>query len=417
MKNEKSRSLQRPDQGKTARQEDGNQSESQETRKQSRRDFLKGSAVVAGAGLVAASALPGVATAAQGRSQTASSREPKFHGYVSFQDDNRISIFTVEPATGKLAWQEDVAVDGGPAPLAIDPGKNFLYVGKRGSDEISSYRIDQSTGGLSFIGTAPLQGEPVHLATDRTGRFVLSAYWHQSTVGVHGVNSNGVATFPPIEWRYTASGCHAIYTDPTNRFVFVPHTSNRGQPNAIFQFKFNENTGRLTPNDPPRLSLQERLGPRHLCFHPTRDIVYSSDEQGSSVTAYNLDPSAGTLTPFQTISTLPGGYGRERNTCSQIQIAPSGKFLYVPNRGHDSVASFTIDPSTGRLTPTGWVPTEPRPRVFSLDPEGNFLFVAGRDSGRLASYRVDQDSGKLTPLETYEGGNAPLWVLITRLSG
>ncbi len=158
------------------------------------------------------------------------------------------------------------------------------------------------------------------------------------------------------------------------------------------------------------------MGPRHFCFHPNRDIVYCSDEQGSSVTAYNLDPSAGTLTPFQTISTLPDGYS-ERNSCSQIQITLSGKFLYVPNRGHNSVASFSINASTGRLTATGRVPTEPVPRAFSLDPEGRFLFVAGLDSGRLASYQVNQDSGELTPLETYEAGKKPMWVLISQLTG
>ncbi len=229
-----------------------------------------------------------------------------------------------------------------------------------------------------------------------------------------GRNSNGVATFPPVEWRYTAGGAHAMQTDPTNRFAFVPHIANRG-PNAIFQFKFDENTGQLTPNSPPRHSPQEHLGPRHFCFHPNRDIVYFSDEQGSSVTAYNLDPSAGTLTPFQTISTLPEDY-KEGNSCSQIQITPSGKFLYAPNRGHNSVASFAIDSSTGRLTATGRVSTEPVPRAFSLDPDGQFLFVAGLDSGRLASYQVNQDSGELKPLETYEVGKKPMWVLITKLT-
>ena len=332
-------------------------------------------------------------------------RQAKFHMYVSFQDDDKISIFTVDPATGQLGWQEDVAVDGGPAPLAIDPGKNFLYVGRRGSQEISSYRINQSTGGLSWIGTAPLQGEPVYVATDRTGRFVLSAYYYQSTAAVHAVNGDGVAEFPPIEWRYTGHGAHAILTDRSNRFAFVPHIANRG-PNQIFQFKFDENTGRLTPNDPPMHSPEEYLGPRALAFHPSLNVVYFSDEQGSSVTAYNLDPSTGTLAPFQTISTLPAGYSGN-NTCSQIQIAPSGRFLYAPNRGHNSVASFTVDASTGR------VGTEPVPRAFNLDPDGRFLFAAGQQSGRLATYRVDQDSGELTPLETYEGGNNPMWVLIT----
>jgi len=243
---------------------------------------------------------------------------------------------------------------------------------------------------------------------------VLSAYYYQSTAAVHAVGADGVLLFPPVEWRYTAGGAHAILTDRSNRFAFVPHIANRG-PNEIFQFRFDENSGRLTANDPPRYSPQEYLGPRALAFHPSLDVVYFSDEQGSSVSAYNLDPSAGTLSPFQTISTLPEGYS-DPNTCSQIQIAPSGKFLYAPNRGHHSVASFSVDAS-GRLTATGRVATEPVPRVFSLDPGGGFLFVAGQGSGRLASYQVDQDSGQLTPLETYEGGNKPMWVLITQLSG
>ena len=342
-------------------------------------------------------------------------QQPTYHMYVSFQDDDKISIFTMDPATGGLDWQEDVAVDGGPAPLAIAPGKNFLYVGRRGKQEISSHRSDQRTGGLTLIGTAPLQGEPVYVATDRRGRFVLSAYYYQSTVAVHAVNSSGVATVPPIEWRYTSHGAHAVQTDRSNRFAFVPHIANRG-PNAIFQFSFDEDTGRLTPRDPPRHSPQEYLGPRAFVFHPTLDIVYFSDEQGCSVTAYTLDTTAGTLSPFQTISTLPEGYS-DSNTCSQIQIAPSGKFLYAPNRGHNSIASFTVESSTGRLTATGRVPTEPVPRAFSLDPTGSFLFAAGLDSGRLASYQVNPDSGQLTPLETYEGGNRPMWVLITRLAG
>ena len=344
-----------------------------------------------------------------------SNLQTQHHMYVSFQDDDRISIFTVHPATGRLDWQEEVAVEGGPAPLAISPGKDVLHVGRRGNQQLSSYQIDQRTGGLSLIGTVPLQGEPVYVATDRSGRFVLSAYYYQSTVAVHAVGRDGAVTFPPVEWRYTSHGAHAIQTDRSNRFAFAPHIANRG-PNAIFQFRFDEKTGRLTPNEPARHNPRDYLGPRAFVFHPTLDAVYFSDEQGGSVTAYNLDPSAGTLTPFQTISTLPAGYG-EPNTCSQIRIVPSGTFLYAPNRGHNSVASFTVDPTTGRLAATGRVPTEPVPRAFNLDPNGRFLYVAGLDSGRLAAYQIDQDSGELTPLETYEGGNRPMWVLITTLAG
>ena len=334
--------------------------------------------------------------------------------YVSLQEDDKILIFTLDSDTGRLQRQQEVEVTGGPAPLAVDPQRNFLYVGRRGIREISSFRIDQSTGGLSPIGIAAVDGEPVFMATDRRGRYLLSAYYHQSHVAVHRID-DGVATAPPIEWLETASGAHAMQTDPSNQFAFVPHIAGNG-PNAIFQFKFDENTGRLTANSPARLSPEVESGPRHFCFHPSRDILYFSDEQGCSVTAYRLDRSGGTLTPFQTVSTLPDDYSG-RNTCSQIQITPSGRFLYAPNRGHNSIACFTIEDSTGLLTSIGQVATEPVPRVFSLDPEGTFLFAAGQESGRLASYRVNGITGELEPLETYALGNRPMWVLFIGLPG
>ena len=151
-------------------------------------------------------------------------------------------------------------------------------------------------------------------------------------------------------------------------------------------FKFDPNTGHLTPNSPPRVGQPTGTGPRHFCFHPSKDLLYFSNEQGSSVTGYNFDPAHGTLSAFQTISTLPTGY-EQSNTCSQIQMSPSGKFLYAPNRGHNSIAGFSVDAASGRLTAIGHVSTEARPSAFSLDPEGHFLFAAGSETDRLASYR------------------------------
>ena len=178
----------------------------------------------------------------------------------------------------------------------------------------------------------------------------------------------------------------------------------------------DEDTGHLTPNSPLKVEQGEFLGPRHFCFHPTLDILYFSNEQGSSVSVYSLDTTAGTLSTIQTIGTLPEGH-TGRNTCSQIQISPSGKFLYVPNRGHNSVAGFSVDATTGRLTGIGQVSTEAVPSAFSLDPESKFVFAAGSESGRLASYRVNADTGELTPLETVTVGQRPMGVLITGLNG
>lgn len=337
-----------------------------------------------------------------------------YFAFVSLQDDDKILVFTIDAGTGKLTKVSESPVSGGPAALAISPDRNFLYVGRRGALDIASFSIDQANGGITQIGSAPLQGEPVALATDRKGRYVLSAYYYQRTAAVHHIE-NGAAVTPAVEWLMTASGAHSIQTDPSNRFAFVPHIANRG-PNQIYQFKFDEDTGHLTPNSPPRVEPTEYLGPRHFCFHPSLDILYFTDEQGCSVTAYRLDTGAGTLQAFQTISTLPDSYSGS-NSCSQIQITPNGNFLYAPNRGHNSIAGFSVDPTSGTLSAAGHAATQAVPRAFNLDPQGKFVYAAGLETGNLTSYVIDQATGELTPSEIYPVGNRPMWVLTTELGG
>ena len=338
-----------------------------------------------------------------------------YYMYVALQEDDKISVLTMDPQNGKLTPQVEVSVSGGPFTMAISPDRKFLYAGCRDTPQISSFQINQANGGLRQNGTVSLDAWPVYVSTDRKGRFVLSAYYHGAHAAVHPIGGDGSVGDPPIEWLATAPGAHAMQTDPTNSYAFVPHIAGNG-PNAIFQFRFDENTGRLTPNSPARVEAGESLGPRHFCFHPSLDILYFSNEQDCSVTGYRLDTARGTLSAFQTITTLQEGY-TERNTCSQIQVSASGMFLYAPNRGHNSIACFSVDTSTGQLTATGRVASEPIPNALILDPQDKFLFSAGQESGRMASFSVNSDSGELTPLETYPLGNRPVWVSITELPG
>jgi 6-phosphogluconolactonase len=238
------------------------------------------------------------------------------------------------------------------------------------------------------------------------------------------LKADGDVGAPPVERQITANGAHAIVTDPSNNFAFVPHIARLNDnvmeppkdnpgPNFIAQFRFDAHSGRLSPNAPFRVEPPAGLGPRHYCFHPRGDLVYFSNEQGCSVTVYSLDRAAGTLSAVQTVSTLPAGYSG-RNTCSQIHLTESGRFLYVGNRGHNSIAGFAVDAATGLLTAIGQVATEPVPSAFVLDPTGNFLFAAGTASGRLAWYRIDTETGVLTPLATQAIGNRPAAVLAVR---
>ena len=332
--------------------------------------------------------------------------------YISISDEDKLLIFNMSPDDGSLEPIGEVALGGRPAPMAVDPQRKFLYVGRRGSAEISSFSIDQATGQIAHIGVAPLESEPCYLSTDRKGRYLLSSYYQAGHAAVHPIGPDGVVRTLHIEWLATDTGAHSIQTDRSNRFAFLPHIAGAG-PNMILQFRFDEATGRLTPNSPHKFVPEREDGPRHFCFHPSMDIIYFSNEQGCSVTAYSFDSSAGTLSPFQTISTLPQGY-QGNNSCSQIQVSPNGKFLFAPNRGHNSIACFAVDPTDGRLTSIAQVPTEEVPRAFSLDPEGKYLYAAGLESGKLASYRIDSDSGNLEPLDVYHVGNRPMWVLITK---
>src|SRR4051812_25798778 len=346
--------------------------------------------------------------------------------FVCLQDENKIGSFAIDAASGALTRQGDIAVPGGPSVLALCPNRRVLYVATRDPAAISSFRIDQKTGALNPQGSVSTGDAPTFLAPDRTGRYLLSAYYQGGYAAVHPLGPDGSVGAPLLDRQETAIGAHAIATDPSNRFAFVPHISrvqdnvleppkNIPGPNFIAQFRFDAETGQLIPNAPFRVEQAELIGPRHYCFHPDRDLVYFSDEQGCSVSVYRLDPATGTLSAVQRIGTLPDGFSG-RNTCSQIHLTPSAKFLYVGNRGHNSIAGFAVDGATGHLEAIGHVPTEAVPSAFGLDPGGNFLFAAGTATGKLASYRIDAETGTLTPLTTYEVGRRPAAVLATRLA-
>ena len=146
-------------------------------------------------------------------------------------------------------------------------------------------------------------------------------------------------------------------------------------------------------------------------------MLYFSNEQGCSVSGYRLDTANGTLSLFQTITTLPPEGYAERNTCSQIQVSVSGGFLYAPNRGHDSIACYMVDTATGELASNGIVASEARPNALCLGPGDRYIYSAGQDSGQMAIFRVDQDSGVLTRAETVPLGSGPCWISITELPG
>ena len=331
--------------------------------------------------------------------------------YVSASAEDKIQIFNINPQTGGLTLQGETAVPGSPSDLAISPDRKFVYVVRKGIQAISTYSRNMNTGELALIGTLEMGLEPGYVATDRKGNFLFSTYFWVGKAAVHPIGKDGIVTGPAVEFFDTARGVHSVQTDPTNKYVYLPHIAVVG-PNLILQFKFDEATGHLTPNVPDRVVPDEPVGPRDFCFHPNLDIAYFCNEEGSSVTAYKFSRADGKLSPFQTVSTIPDDFSA-KNRCAEIHITPSGKCLYVANRGHNSMACFSID-AAGRLKSAGQIACKAETRAFELDPDGNFLYAAGEKSNKLLAYRVNPETAELKLIETYTTGKGPWWISIVK---
>ncbi len=323
--------------------------------------------------------------------------------YVSKSAEQQIQIFRLNPDDGSLAPTATVDVEGGPGALAVDAGRKYLFASLRTTSSLASFRIDRATGGLTLLGRVQVpQGEnAAYLRPDPTGRWLVTASYAAGKVVVYPLIDGMIGS--PLETIATAKTAHFVSFDRSNQWVFVPHVA----PNAVYQFRFDAATGRLTPTT-PAAGGAPGAGPRHLAWHPTQNLAFTSDESGSSITAYRFDPATG-LTPVQTLSTLPVGF-TAKNSTAEVKVHPTGKFVWVSNRGHDSLAGFALDPAGG-LVPLGQTPTEATPRSFDIDASGKYVFGAGEGSGKLAVFTVDPSSGKLTRVHTYAVGKALPWVL------
>jgi len=329
--------------------------------------------------------------------------------YVSLDAEQCIAIYQIDSTQGTLNFIKKISVNDGPGALAVDPTHTFLYAAIRSTNSISSFRINSRNGDLKLINTIRAAGNPVYVGTDKAGKFLLTAYFGESKAAVYSIRQDGGLQDSAVQVIATEKNAHAIQTDPSNRFVFIPCRTGE----TIHQFRFNADNGMLTPNAPDRTPTPAKTGPWHLAFHPSLNVAYFANEFGSTVTAYRVNPE-GTLSELQTISSLPADFAGA-NTGADIRLTPNGRFLYASNRGHESIAAFSVDTTTGRFTSIGFFPTEKTPRSFSLDPSGQFLYAGGQGSGRIAAYRINREHGQLTPLAINDAGKSPVWILTVRL--
>jgi len=324
--------------------------------------------------------------------------------FASISTDRTLRAYAIQ-ADGRLELMASTPVDANPGPIALSPDRSLLYLSMSGDGKfpVSSFRIGDD-GQLDRTGDTDMGANPCHLYVDKTGRSLLAAYYSDGMVTVDPIAADGSVGGERVQLQKTADNAHYIQTDAANRFAFVPHVRDS---NAVHQFLFDEQTGRLTPNAVPQAPGAPGEGPRHLCFHPSGKYAFTDGEQGSCVTVWDYDAEAGTLSPRQTLSTLPPE-GHEDNTNSQIHITPDGRFVYAGNRGHHSLAGFRVD-DDGSLTAVGQFPADPNPRPFDISPDGGWLYSG---SDRILAYRITE-SGALEQQAEYATGGVS-WLVTTR---
>lgn len=327
------------------------------------------------------------------------------HLFVSLDGEDRILVFRRNAGTGALADPIPVRTPGSPGALWFDAKRGVLFAALRSTERLCSFQFDDATRALTLLSEVKVAPDPAYVSLDHSGRWLFSAYYVAGKVAVHAVDAAGGIAREGT-WTPTADKAHAALTDPTNRWLVIPHTG----PNAVHVFAFAAGTGKLTLAEPPIYRTADGTGPRHAVFHPKLPVLYTVNEQGGSVTTWRVDAAMGTLASIDTLSTLPPDF-TGANACADLELTPDTQWLIASNRGHDSLACFRVDPVTGRLGAATQTSTEKTPRQFSLAPDGRFLYAAGQGSGRIATFRMDGKTGALRRIATTEAGVRPWWVL------
>ena len=333
--------------------------------------------------------------------------------YVTCNQGQSILVYEIDNATGTLTQLQTLELPGRGGPIALSPDNKAIYVALGNPPQLLPMTRDTSAGTLSMLKPTPLPVQPTYLDIDATGRFAITAAYGAGQVNTFRINDDRTVLEAPVQTIKTAENAHACRIDPSNRFVYIPHTG----PNAIYQFSFSSETGKVTPLQ--SLVVQgggtpdNPQGPRHYTYHPRLGVVYVVNELDSSVSAYAWDQSTGELQRFQSLSTLPGLWDG-RNTCADIHVTPNGRFLYASNRGHDSIAAYRLD-EKGQMSLIDYYPTEAMPREFAIDLNGRYLYAAGLRSNKLAAYAIDSATGELSRIGTYDTPAGPIWVEPARL--
>jgi 6-phosphogluconolactonase len=341
-----------------------------------------------------------------------------------------IYVYHLDLASGELTYAATIAGAGtiNPSFLTLAPDNGYLYAvneitgGKGPHGTLSAFAIDPETKKLSYLNQQSTHGlAPCYVSIEPGGRYALVANYETGSICILPVQADGrlgeateVVQFSgtgPNPERQEGPHAHMILPGPDGRFIFAVDLGT----DKVMVYRLDPERGKLVPANFPWTALPPGTGPRHLVFHPHQSFAYVISELQSTVTTLHYNDRRGTLEAVQTISTLPDDFSGQ-NLGAEIQVAPSGRFVYASNRGHDSLVIYAVDQATGKLSVVGHEPTQGvGPRDFTIDPAGDLLLVANQDTDTVVTFRIDQDSGAL--MATGHVASVPTPVCLQLLNG
>jgi 6-phosphogluconolactonase len=334
-----------------------------------------------------------------------------------------IYVAGFDSKTGKLEKPELAAEAKSPSFLAIAPSKQFLYAVSEGSGAeggVSSFAVDASTGKLTLLNSESSKGGgPCHVSVDPAGKVLMVANYgsgHVASLPIKADGSLGAAASAHQQGpasnanarRQAGPHAHSINPDKAGKFAFACDLGC----DKVFIYKLDAEAGTITPNAPAFAEVPPGGGPRHFAFDPDGKFAYANNEMTLTVTAFSYDAVRGALKPLETVSTLPPGVSVDpKFSTAETAVHPSGRFVYVSNRGHDTIACFRVNAETGKLTFIESAPAKVQvPRNFGIDPTGKWMITAGQNSNSAAVFSIDPKTGKIEPTGQVVEVGAPVCV-------
>ncbi|MHA6758672.1 lactonase family protein [Streptacidiphilus sp. PAMC 29251] len=384
------------------------------------REMRRRSVLAVGAGAVLTTVSGALAASAAAASPAAAGRatapHPLYLGAYTSSSAQGVGLATYDPASGKPAVGSTLAGVANPSFLAL-AGSHLYAVNEQSKGLVTAISI-VSPGHLKVLGTQSTGGSgPCHVSVHSGGGHLLSANYDSGSIAVHPIAADGSLKARTDLVQHTGSGpdpdsqdgphAHMVLSDPQGGFVLSVDLGT----DSVYTYRLNTTSGKLTLVSQAHLT--PGTGPRHLAFHPSGLFAYLANELGNSVIVCRYDPSTGTLTPGRAQPTVPSGASTTpRNYPGEVVVSPDGAFVYVSNRGHDSVARFAVGSAGATLTLLDAVPAGGSyPRHISLDPTATLLFSANQNSNTVTVFHRDRASGALTPTGTSLKSPSPVCVI------